>query len=449
MAEWKKVVVSGSSAALKEITNDPAVATTTHLTNTRLTGSFSGSFSGDGTGITGVTGEIDIDSLASGNSIVGTDLLVYSDAGTEKSLTYAILSGSIYAGVTGDISIGEGGASSIGNDKVTINMIQEAATGSILSTITGDVVVGTGGDASIQADKITLAMLKRATTGSILATISGDVAVGEGGDSTIQTDAVEGSMLNSNVVGEGLVQGTDNALSMSINGLTGAVIDVANDSIAFVDANDSNATRKESISDLAGLQAGKGLAASSGVFNLEVTADSGLAFTGAGAAGTLGLDLDGTTGNDTLQMGANGLSLKTTIPGDRTFSDDVTVNGNLSVAGTASFTNATNLAVADKYILLNSGSSSTGDGGIVIQQATNGTGDLFGFDSGTTRFGVTSSFNADTAADFQPDAFVSVAIDSGMISSQSPDDVAARYKKNGNIFVEEGSDNIYIYVENA
>ena len=292
-------------------------------------------------------------------------------------------------------------------------------------------------------------MLKRATTGSILATISGDVAVGEGGDSTIQTDAVEGSMLNSNVVGEGLVQGTDNALSMSINGLTGAVIDVANDSIAFVDANDSNATRKESISDLAGLQAGKGLAASSGVFNLEVTADSGLAFTGAGAAGTLGLDLDGTTGNDTLQMGANGLSLKTTIPGDRTFSDDVTVNGNLSVAGTASFTNATNLAVADKYILLNSGSSSTGDGGIVIQQATNGTGDLFGFDSGTTRFGVTSSFNADTAADFQPDAFVSVAIDSGMISSQSPDDVAARYKKNGNIFVEEGSDNIYIYVENA
>jgi hypothetical protein len=117
MASWKKVVVSGSSAALKEITNDPAVATSTHLTNTQLTGSFSGSFTGNGAGLTGVTGEIDIDSLGTGTAIIGADKLVYSDAGTEKSITFAIVTGSIYSGVTGDISIGEGGASSIGNDR--------------------------------------------------------------------------------------------------------------------------------------------------------------------------------------------------------------------------------------------------------------------------------------------------------------------------------------------
>jgi hypothetical protein len=125
------------------------------------------------------------------------------------------------------------------------------------------------------------------------------------------------------------------------------------------------------------------------------------------------------------------------------------VNGNLSVAGTASFNHSANLSVADKYILLNSGSEATGDGGIVIQQATNGIGDLFGFDKDQVRFGMTSSFNSNTSADFIPDAFVAAVIDSGINDNTDPDTVATRYKKNGNIFVQEGSDNIYIYVEDV
>ena len=122
---------------------------------------------------------------------------------------------------------------------------------------------------------------------------------------------------------------------------------------------------------------------------------------------------------------------------------NASVSGNLTVAGTASFQNAENLAVADKYILLNSGSSSTGDGGFVVQQATNGTGELFGYDkdSGTGgRWGVATAFNADTAGDFTPAAFMSNVV------VGSDDTVpTGTYAKKGNIFIGDSENEIWIY----
>ena len=52
--------------------------------------------------------------------------------------------------------------------------------------------------------------------------------------------------------------------STDLNGLSAAVVDVAADSIGFIDANDSNASRKESIADFISAVAGSGLASSSG-----------------------------------------------------------------------------------------------------------------------------------------------------------------------------------------
>ena len=98
---------------------------------------------------------------------------------------------------------------------------------------------------------------------------------------------------------------------------------------------------------------------------------------------------------------------------------NLTLSGNLSVAGTASFTHSTNLAIKDKYILLSSGSTSAGDGGIVVQQAADGVGKLFGYDSATGRWAITSSFDADTSSDFQPDAYVSMVISGSTLSQVS------------------------------
>ena len=116
------------------------------------------------------------------------------------------------------------------------------------------------------------------------------------------------------------------------------------------------------------------------------------------------------------------------------------ITGNLTVQGTASFQNTTNLEVADRFILMASGSNTTGDGGIVVQQATQNVGELFGYDSGALRWGVTGSFTA-SGASYTPDAFMAAAvIGAGVDPTASP----ARYQVAGNIFVgtDEG---IWIY----
>jgi len=59
-------------------------------------------------------------------------------------------------------------------------------------------------------------------------------------------------------------------VDIDLNELSAAAVDVANDSLAIVDANDSNASKKESIADLMAAVAGDGLAASSGVLAVGV-----------------------------------------------------------------------------------------------------------------------------------------------------------------------------------
>ena len=59
-------------------------------------------------------------------------------------------------------------------------------------------------------------------------------------------------------------------LALDLNDLTAATVDVANDSIAIIDANASNGSRKESIADLVSSMAGSNVTASNG--QLSVTA---------------------------------------------------------------------------------------------------------------------------------------------------------------------------------
>ncbi len=56
-------------------------------------------------------------------------------------------------------------------------------------------------------------------------------------------------------------------LTLDLNELTGATVNVANDSIAIIDADDSNNPKKETIADLVSAIAGTNLTASSGVLN--------------------------------------------------------------------------------------------------------------------------------------------------------------------------------------
>jgi hypothetical protein len=149
-----------------------------------------------------------------------------------------------------------------------------------------------------------------------------------------------------------------------------------------------------------------------------------------------GANVDGAVANAT--NAASAAALDTDATGT-----NLTLSGNLSVAGTASFTHSTNLAIKDKYVLLSSGSTSAGDGGIVVQQAADGVGKLFGYDSATGRWAITSSFDADTSADFQPDAYVSMVISGSTLSQVSSSLV---YNKKGNVFVDSSND-AYIFAD--
>lgn len=76
-------------------------------------------------------------------------------------------------------------------------------------------------------------------------------------------------------------------------------------------------------------------------------------------------------------------------------SDSLTIEGDLTVNGTTTTINTTNLLIEDKYILLASGSTSGNNGGIIIQSGSGATPSGFAYFldiNGTTpRFGFSSS----------------------------------------------------------
>ena len=120
--------------------------------------------------------------------------------------------------------------------------------------------------AHIADDQVTLAKMAGITRGSIIiGNASGNPALlGIGSNNYVLTS-----------------DGTDIAWaeasgggSTDLNGLSAATVDVSTDSIGIIDANDSNASRKESIADLVSAIAGTGVSASSGVLNLDVGASA-------------------------------------------------------------------------------------------------------------------------------------------------------------------------------
>jgi len=137
--------LNAGNTTVDTLVNDSSVA------NSRITGSFTGSFVGDGTGLTG-TG-LDIDSLGAGTTIAQTDdHFVYSDNGTEKKITFSDLEDAIFGNVSGDATIAAGGAltiaatsvensmlaGSIANAKLANSTISGVALGSNLNDLTVD-----------------------------------------------------------------------------------------------------------------------------------------------------------------------------------------------------------------------------------------------------------------------------------------------------------------------
>ena len=193
------------------------------------------------------------------------------------------------------------------------------------------------------------------------------------------------------------------SLALDLNELTAASVDVANDSIAIIDAGD-NSSKKESIADLVSAMAGTNLTATNGVLSTTaditgVTAGDGLSGGGTSGALSLALDLNELTaaavdvaadsiaiidGGDNSSkkesiadlataMAGTGIDASSgafavdstvvvtsgtqTVGGNKTFSNDIVVSGNLTVSGTTTTINTETLLLEDNIITLNSGTS--------------------------------------------------------------------------------------------
>ena len=411
MAEWKKVVVSGSSAELAGLTLDTAltvanggtgltttgtdnfligngaaslttvgsngsgtVVRTTGATGLSATGSFTGSFTGDGSGLTGVVGTIS-NPLTDGNGIVD---FTYNGS---SAISIAVESDSTTGGDVKPVSVTANG---VGFD---------------ISTIDGAALITSGGELAVNVDNSSIEVSSDALRVKA-AGVTNDMLAGSIANNKLVNDSVT---LGSTEVDLGTTAGT-------IDGLT--------------------LTNAEATGSFTGSFTGDGSGLTGLVTELSTEGD-----TGTGTVDLLTQTLD-IAGGTNINTSVSAQTITINLDDDITVNDAV-VQGDLVVNGTASFANTENLLVADRFVLFASGSTTTGDGGIVVQQATQDIGELFGFEATAGRWGVDTAFNASDSS-FTPEAYMAAVVD---IDAGNSD--VARYQKNGNIKIDSGD--IYIY----
>ena len=401
MANWKKVIVSGSSAELLDLTLDTAL--TVPSGGTGLSASGTGNFL-VGNGATSLT---TVGSNGTGTVVRSTNATGITGMSADGAFT------GTFSGTTDLPDLTDGnGIVDFTYDGASTATVAVQADGTTLTVGTGGVKVATGG--------ITATELNASVAGNGLA----------GGGGTVLSVNVDNSSIEINA----------DTLRVKAAGVTNAML--TNDSIVLgltSVALGGTATTLDSLT-LTGVEATGSFTGSftgdgSGLTGLVSTLAIGDGIGGIGSVDLLtqrfdvvgGTNLNTTTANQT-----------TTVILDNDITvDNVIINNDLTVYGTASFADSVNLLVADRFVLFASGSTTTGDGGIVIQQATQNIGELLGYDASVTRWGLDTAFDASGNA-FSPDAYVAAVVD---IDAGQTD--AARYQKNGNIKVDNGD--IFIY----
>jgi hypothetical protein len=271
MATWKKVIVSGSNAELNQLNVQPNQQISGSAARTFLSGSFSGSFQGDGSALTGLV----------------TNLVVFGDGG---------LSGSI----------------DLKNQNLKIlGTTSEIETTLALNPLSDGFTVQVGLPNNVQIAQNLLA------TGSITA-----------------LGGFTGSFSGSAILPE-LTNGTGIS-SLLYNGSSTATV---------------------SVSGAASLTTSYIPKWTGAAFNNSNIFDNG--------------------------------SL-VTVSANTTFNNNVTVQGDLIVNGTASFINTQELLVKDTFTLFNSGSNTLTDSGFIFQSSTNSgnaSGSAFYLDASVGNYG--------------------------------------------------------------
>lgn len=402
MASWKKIILSGSSANLAALSVDNLtsgqvvigggtsnltttaingsgnILATTGATGVSISGSFSGSFFGDGSGLTGITATT-ITANTNITDLATTDFFFVSSSSGLAKITYS--------NVVGDLA-GAGLISGDGGDSLA---------------------VGAGTGITVNADDV---QLKNA--GSLTNNV------------LTKWDSSNGQLVNSGLTDDGTSLGI--ARNTAITGLlsvTGAITGSAVSASGAITGNSLSAAT--TIAAGSTVQAGTNILAPSGYIS---------AGSPAGAPNSVGA-----------VQGQVGFFNALTVTGAGSIGGNLTVTGDLTVAGTASFTNVDNLTVKDKFILINSGSSTLADSGWVTQYNAAGSGSAFYLEASSTgtygRFAMAYDVIGTATA---------VAADEYVVSAKSAAGVPAAAptwggSSNGfgNIYINSSNGDIYMY----
>lgn len=415
MATWKKVVVSGS--AISQLNNDAGYLTAGTIT--QANGFASASFNGTHLIANTVTSSLSFVSSS------GTGLNMAADAGTD-TLTFSLssvpnssLQNSAIT-VTAGSGLTGGGTPSLGGT-TTVNV----GAGTHITVNADDVAVNTG--TLIPA----VWAASGSYTGSIFSGITGDVTVSTAGVAAIGTGVIVNADVNASA---GIVY---TKLSFGSSGFVSAS--------AF--SSPSQGTVRAGINGVntdvdTGLQTGD----SPQFVNLTLTGDAavnGGDITTTNATATV-FNTAATTVNafgaaTTLNLGAG--------TGTTTINNALIVDGDLTINGTTTTLNTTNILVEDKFILLSSGSAVGSDGGIVIQSAVAGTGFAFGYDTSADRW-VYQDTLANTATSFGTATAYSTTTEYGLASAKPSDGTGPAYGSTsgyGNMWVSTDTGDIWIY----
>ena len=446
MATWKKVVVSGSSAVLAGLTVDATI-------------------SGDIDGNAATATALETARTINGQSFNGTANITVTAAGSTLSDTVTVAKGGtgltsiadkslIFTSDTDTFSALTAGASDDGkvvsyNNSTGNYELISAATGDItgvVSSTTNQLVVTdpTGPEPSLA---ITTAAILDGGTGLATADQIHSFV-------TTQTDAMAADTTGN--------AGTATALETARN-----IGGVSFDGTANINLPGVNTTGTQDTSGNAGTATALETARNIGGVSFDGTANINLP--GVNTAGTQ--DTSGTAANATnaadsaLLNGEDKAAMFTgpTFTGTTTaaalnvtgnvslgdqLTDQVTVNGDLIVKGTASFENTENLLVKDRFITLASGSTdASGDGGIVVEtSATNGgQGPAFAWNGGDSRWGVAALVQSD-ASSYAADAFMASVLKPAAANTAAAIlAIDSNYNKKGNLYVASGQEDIWIY----
>ena len=140
------------------------------------------------------------------------------------------------------------------------------------------------------------------------------------------------------------------------------------------------------------------------------------------------------------------------VTGNSLFNQNVNITGDLTVAGTASFQNTENVLIADKFILLASGSTSLTDGGFIIATSTapgGASGSAFFIEAASAgafgRFAVAYNVHASSSAVAADEYMVTSKINAGNPADATPPTWGSTTNGLGNMWVNSTTSDIFIW----